>query len=1186
MNKVKWTQAQRDAISARGGDVLVSAAAGSGKTAVLVQRIIEAITDPVAPVSIDRMLIVTFTRAATFEMRQRLENALDELLRNDPYNKYLLNQKQLLYSASILTIDGFCSDFVKRYFYKLDIQRDFRVPDDGEKDILRGKALENTLGFFYSQSDSGFLDLVSAVCTLKSDDNLRKNIISLYNYTRAFPFPEVWLDEKLGYYDADGAPFTETPFYKYIMKFSEECLLYCLELCDNNFRYIELDTFLPEDKLDKIRDTIRDDHLSLDAVNSAVMERDWDRAYELLQSFKLKTFPRIVGAGDDRYKELILENRKTVKSEIEKAKALISCRLSDVRDQTDRMYRLVKALFDCVRRFESEYNAIKAEKNLLEFSDIEHLAIRLLCENKDGELVFSDISREISDGFDLIMVDEFQDINEAQSLLFRAISRDKGNLFVVGDVKQSIYGFRQAKPEIFIDYKNRYVRYDRENPAYPAKIILDKNFRSRLGITEACNFVFSTLMSPELGGLEYNDEERLVCGAEYRENGLPNMELTLIDGGEVNKEEDETKIELEARHVAERIWNLVYEEKMTVRDGDGERPVTFGDIAILLRSAKGDARRAVIFADALREYGIPVVSELKSNFFEQNEIKVVLNCLRIIDNPVQDIPLLSVMFSPMFGFNADELAEIRAEHRNMPLFNAIKLSSKANAKCAALIDFIDSSRSLAVTTTVDRLIGAVIRSTGFLSVTKAVSRSCADNLCLLQDYARRFSENGYKTLTAFVGYIDRLTERGTILNGSDSSSGEALNAVSVMSIHASKGLEFPVCFISSVSTQFNLADVRNDMVLDSIGGIGLRYREGLIKYDTIQRKAVSMMLRDSQISEEMRILYVALTRAKERLIITSTVPKPEEYIKKLEAKITSYPISPYVVRNAHSFSDWLFTCAVVNPSTNLRKDIEPDFTNYKPTDKPWVVTIATRQSVEENERETRAVSEKPVVSAVDPRFMESFLKRVSFVYKNKPLETLPQKVSASELSHKDNNIFGKILRKPAFLDAKASSGAEAGTAFHTFMERCDLASARKDVLTEARGLREKGFLTERQFSLLDFDKLSAFLNGELIERILKSGKFAREYTFTVKINASDYDPEISKDFSDRKIIMQGAVDLVFEEDGELVVLDYKTDRVKEAQKLRELYQKQLDLYKKALEETTGKRVKETVLYSIYLNKRA
>ena len=1179
MSDVKWTPAQQDAIDARAGNVLVSAAAGSGKTAVLVERIIQAVLDRDNPVSIDRMLIVTFTRAATYEMRVRIENAIDNLLRDDPYNKYLISQKQLLYSAKILTIDGFCSEFIRNYFYRLDIQRDFRVPDEGESTVLQNKALDSVLEYFYSQGDKAFTDLVSAICSLKNDKALRDNVLEVYKFLCSVPFPDLWLDEKLAYYG--DTEFSETPYFRCIMKYAQECLLYCLELNTLCFKYLEQDDILPEDKLDKIRDMLKLDFALLNSINADIMNGDWDAVYNSVSEIKFGNFPSIRGANDDRYKELIKSVRGRYKDEVTALKKVFIADTAAINSDTVRLYPLVGAFFDCVRRFLHEYMALKNSLNLLDFSDVEHLAVSLLCEHNGGEIRFTDISEEISSEFDLIMVDEFQDINETQDLLFKAISRDKNNLFVVGDVKQSIYGFRQAKPEIFINYKDNYKLFDRSNPEYPAKIILDKNFRSRRGITEACNFIFSSLMSREIGGLEYNDEERLVCGASYDGKSSVNTELMLIDSGNINSEEDETKTLFEAHRVAQKIIELVYEEKLQIKDGDSMRTVRFGDIAILLRSAKGAERRAAVFANVLGEYGVSVISELKSSFFEQNEIKIMLNMLRVIDNPVQDIPLLSVMMSPMFGFTADDMAVIRAAHRNMPIYNAVKAHSAIDGKCARFIAFVDWMRTLAATSEVDKLIDTVIVATGFKSVVSALGRKASKNLYLLLDYARKFSANGYRTLSSFVNYIDLLIERGADLNAGGDSGDEALNAVRVMSIHSSKGLEFPVCFLSTASTRFNLTDTNAAMTVESEGGIGFKYREKLVRYDTIQRKAISMMIRDARLSEEMRILYVALTRAKERLIITSVVKEPRKYLESLEGKITAYPLSPYLIKNSRSFSDWLFTCALINPSCgNIRTNIKPDYTNWSESDVPWRIQIVSDiPSKDEDGGEYSGYTDD---REENPEFMRLFLSRANYVYKDKPMQTLPQKVSASTLAHKDDRVFSKLLRKPDFSAAK-KNGAEAGSAFHAFMEKCDFNFAVKNADAEARRLVESGFLSEREYSMLDFKKLGEFLGGPLIKRVLASERYYREYTFTVKINASDYNPDIDEEFSDKRIIMQGAVDLAFVEDGGVVIVDYKTDRVKDTAKLAERYRRQLELYKEALTQTLDLPVKEVIIHSVYLN---
>ena len=1178
---MNWTKAQQNAINSRNGSVLVSAAAGSGKTAVLVQRIIDSVTDRENPVSIDRMLIVTFTRSASAEMRARIETALNNLLKKDPYNKYLLRQKQLLYSAKISTIDGFCTDFVRQYFYKLGIQSDFRIADDGELNILRSKALDNTLEKFYSENNPVFKKLVNSTCTLRNDDNLRNHISNTYSFLTSIPFMDNWMNKMLSLYG--DIPFNKTPYFEYIIKYAGECVSYCFGLINTALGYLDKDEFLTEAQIQKIYDMLKEDKAVFDDIFKAINSGGWDDIREAVENASFKRFPTIKGSADDNYKEIIKNLRDNYKSEIKKLEALFSKDFNAVNSSTKELYPIIKVFFECVKSFRAEFKALKAEKNVLDFADIETLMIELLCENKNGKIEFSDISEEISDMFDAIMVDEFQDINEVQDLLFRAVSRDKNNIFVVGDVKQSIYGFRQAKPEIFLGYKNQYSVYNSNNEIYPAKIILDKNFRSRLGITEACNYIFSTLMSKDVGGLEYTDEERLVCGASYPENESPNMEMMLIDSSKVNLENNETELGLEARTVADKIYKLIFEEKLKVKGDNGERVVTYGDIAILLRSPKGETRRAVTFVNELNQSGIPTISEEKNSFFDMPEVKVLINFMSIIDNPVQDIPLLSVLMSPMFSFSADDVAKLRISDRKSPLYIALKNSR--DEKCVKFIELLKKLRTLSVTTTVDRLITIILSATGFDCIAMAGDKYNVNNIYLLQNYARSYAENGYKTLTAFMNYINRMKEKGTVLNSVSDINDSSRNAVRVMSIHASKGLEFPVCFICSTSTKFNLKDTSNDLVLNSDNGIGLRIKVDIIKYDTTQRKILSLMQKDIMISEEMRILYVALTRAKERLIITSVNKEPKNYLSNLESKIASYPISSYVVKNMNSYSDWLFSCALSNPSCNIRVNSEPDYTYYKDSYRPWKVQIVDDETEAEKEHESEI--EPEVVeenTEINEDFLNEFISRVNFDYKNKPLSSLPQKVSASEFSHRDNGVFNKILRKPSFMNDEDKSGAEKGTAFHNFMERCDIKNAVENCEKEARRLCESGYLTKRQVQLLDYEKLEKFLSGKLISRVLSSGEYYREFQFTVKIDASDYNPELKESFPDEKIVMQGAVDLVFIENGEAVIVDYKTDRVKELSKLAELYHKQVELYKSAIEKCTDYKVKEIMIYSVHLNK--
>ncbi len=1181
--KLSWTPAQLDAINARNGSVLVSAAAGSGKTAVLVERVIQAVTDLDNSVSLDRMLIVTFTRDAKSEMCRRIDAALSKLLRKDPYNKHLLSQKQLLYSARISTIDSFCQDFVRQYFYKLGIRGDFRIADKGEQDILTERALDNTLEHFYQQGSKAFLDLVERTCSYRDDKNLRKHLISAFYFLESMPFPESWLDRIVSLYDVSRVRFEDTPYADYIFGYSSKCADYCLELNRVAAEYLAQDEVLEPAKLESIRTMLEGDRLFLEKVKACAEEKRWDDVTDAL-SGDFPRFPSIRNCPPESKKDIIKNTREIYKAEFSRLSALYFADSSSIADTTAKLRPVIKAFADCIIYLRKELMRLKSDRNILSFSDVEHLMIKLLCSEKDGDIVFTETSDEISKMFDLVMVDEFQDINESQDLLFRAICRDRNNLFVVGDVKQSIYGFRQAKPEIFINYKDSYKRYDRVLDNYPSKIILDRNFRSRKGITNACNFIFKTLMSPSVGGIEYTDEEKLVFAADYQDEEPHSTELMLIDVSDLDPEKNEEALEIEAAKIAERIHKLIFVEKMQVKDGNTLRNVTYGDIAVLLRSAKGYKRRAAAISRILREYAIPSFSDEKNNFFDEKEIKVMLNMLRIIDNPLQDIPLLSVLMSPMFGFTADDIASVRADNRRMPIYSAVKRAASSDEKCREFISFTERMRTLSVTTTVDRLIAEIMRSTVFDSVSVAKNGAAEGNLRLLRDYARSYAEKSYKTLTAFINYIDRMAESGTVLSSSDGTADNQLNAVRVMSIHSSKGLEFPVCFLSCTSTKFYMEDASGDLVLDSTNGFGFRYLDGLIKHDTAQRAALSYMVTDSKLSEEMRILYVALTRARERLIITSTQKKPLDYLSSLESRITSYPISPFVVRGFKSFSDWIFACALVNPKCDIvRSNPSPVLSDSFETDS-WTFEIVPKNSAVEP-GQTGDENHNTIAAEPDMGYLALLKERFAFRYPLEPLRRIPQKVSASELAHKDNRIFSRILRKPSFLSDEKPTGAEKGLAFHRFLEKCDFKTARADIRTEAERLVASRQLTEEQRDLLDTAKLEAFFAGSLVSRVLNSEGFFREYTFTVKIKASDFNPEIEPEVAEQELVMQGAVDLVFIENGSLVLVDYKTDRVGDVSALGAMYHRQLELYQNALEQIFQKPVTEKIIYSIHLGEQ-
>lgn len=1183
-----WTDNQRNAIFANNGSVLVSAAAGSGKTAVLVQKIIELITSNEKPIDVDRLLVVTFTRSAASEMKERVSNALNSLLKEDPFNANLLRQKQLIHKANISTIDSFCIEIVREYFYNLDINKDFRLTDDHELKVLESEAMEHTIETFYNENTQEFKNLVKAFASPRDDILLKETIHKVYTFLRSHPFPNKWLNEKFQMYDVT-KNIVDTVWGKAILEYSKSAVEYCYNVCTNGNVIINKDSTLTSGSV------VNGFAYYLDFVNSLkilLSEDSWDKISNFLKDFynpKL-VFPKKY--TDEFTKNQLKNIRDNIKSTIEEIQKLFYWSEQECKEDIAHLAPLVKTMFDCVSFYSKQIDQLKRNKNILDFADVEHFMIRLFVEGYDenGKPVLTDIAKEVSKRFDHIMVDECQDVNEVQDLIFRAISKDENNLFMVGDVKQSIYGFRQAMPEIFLARKNTYDLYNTESDNYPSKIILDKNFRSRKGIAAGVNFIFERLMSVEVGDMEYTEEEVLNPAAKFEDNCENCINLTLINRDSYDPGTEPAV--LEARYIALKIQEMVL-SKYQITDGGKLRDVQYGDFAVLLRNT---SKTSDIYVNELTNLGVPAYSEDKGSFFDTKEIKVMHNFLRVLDNPVQDIPLLSVMMSPMYGFTADEMAEIKIGNRYKNLYTALKTyADKGNQKAISFLEEITALRTFAVTHKVDELINNIYEITGYKAIISAVETrpNAVKNLNLLCEYASQYEANGYKGLSSFIHYIEKMQECGCDYKAGALVSGSITNTVKVMSIHGSKGLEFPVCFLALTARQFNRKDLSKDVLLHSELGIGVRKRDGLKRYTTMSREGVSIVLSKNQMSEELRVLYVALTRAKEKLFVINSQKKIEKYLSNLSSKIyIGGSIPSYAVKNASSMGDWLFMCGLVNPNNNKLSSMALMDNLYKSSIKDdnnvWDIDIVDSSVVELDDVQSiipaSIFTEDVLSEQPDSDFVNVLKDRVNFEYKYSSVINLPTKVSASEIAHKgQEKLYSKILQKPAFLSEENLSATERGTAFHCFLQYCDFAKAQDNSVEEINRLQELNYLTKKQAESIDTNAVSLFINSSLGKRILNSQEILREFRFMTYINAKDIEPDIAKDFQEEKILLQGAVDLAFEDNGQLVIVDYKTDRVKDVGKLKEVYAKQLELYKTAMEKSTDYKVKECIIYSLYLN---
>ncbi len=1172
MSGRKWTDSQQDAISARDGTLLVSAAAGSGKTAVLVQRVMERITDENNPTDADRLLVVTFTKAAAAEMSSRIASEISRLLEADPFNIRLQRQQILLTRAHISTIHSFCSEIIKENFYKLGISPDFRILDDNEMNLLRGDAVNTVLEDYYTRDDPVFLSLVEAFASGRDDDRIIRTINNLYDFVRSHPFPKRWLAQKAEMYHPSGST-SDTVWGKTILNFAGDAVDYCISLTENAIRLMEEDAAIAK----AYSDGFSSDLAGLKSLKTAAQAGDWNRLSVEANRFEFLRLKPLRGYDGDLLKNKLTASRKEMQATVKKLAALFSDTAEQCLEDIARLAPVVEKLFEVTVKFGEELDRLKAERRAADFGDLEHWALKLLVRDTDAGLEQTLEAAELSARFDEVMVDEYQDTNEAQDRIFRAISRDEQNLFLVGDVKQSIYRFRQAMPQIFLDRREWYPEYDRGKNAYPACVVLDRNFRSRSGVTDAVNFTFRQLMSRQTGELDYTRAEELVPGADYPPVEEPSTRLDIID---LSASEDENEmIAAESRHIAELIYEMTSGSETVTQNGK-QRAIVYHDICILLRSANKYAHE---YARELNLLGIPAWAETAGGFFAAAEVRVVLSLLRVIDNPVQDIPLLAVLMSPIYGFTADDTADIRVRSRNGSLYLAlVSAAQEGNSRAADFLREMEEFRLLAATMPSDRLINLVYEKTGYLNLAQSMPNGGLRlaNLRLLLEYAKKYEASGYNGLSGFIRFIDRLQKNNADLAPASTIS-EAANVVKIMSIHRSKGLEFPVCILAGCSRRFNKEN--SDVLLHPDLGLGVKLRdaETFCRYTTMPREAVALELDRSEMSEELRVLYVAMTRAKEKLILVTTVKDAAKTLGKLATSLTEESrIPPYVVRSASCISDWLLLCALRHPSGAKLRDLAGALPGITVNAKErWNINLVyPPKDYEEG-------TKQPVASAPEPseRIKAEILENIDYAYPYAALRGIQAKVAASDLASRAFSAEFAVISRPAFLYQTGLTPAERGTALHAYMQFADYEKASANPQKELDRLRNEGYLTEEQASAVDLERVRVFFQSDLAKRILTSGSVLREYRFTVEITAGDIKHELTGELKDEPVLLQGAVDCAFEENGSIVIVDYKTDKASDAAELWERYHAQLDLYKLALEQCTGKKVSSCLLYSFGLN---
>ena len=1152
-----WTKEQEKAIYQKGDNILVAAAAGSGKTAVLVERIVNKIINE--KIDVDKLLVVTFTNAAATEMRERVLDAIYKKLEDNPDNLMLQKQIVLLNKSHISTIHAFCLEVIKNNFYKTNISPNFRLANTPEIELLKMEVLEEVFDNLYEEKNENFIKLIDTYCVYRSDDNLKEIILKIYRYIQSMPYPEEWLEKQVEKFNLDlEQDFSKTVWGQLLIKEAKEDIEETINMLKNVAKKLQL-----EIDLNKWYLIINDDISGLEEI--AEME-NWDDFYIKMQDLKFKTWAqdrKIVSELKDNAKAV----RDKVKAKIDDLKNKIFIYDSkQANNDIFAMYETLKEIKNVILKFISEYQKAKLQKSIIDFNDIEHLALQILVQkNEKGKYEPTEVAKEYQEMFEEIAIDEYQDSNEIQEEILKQISRGN-NIFMVGDVKQSIYKFRQAKPELFLQ---KYNTYDNN------KIQLFANFRSRKNILDLSNVIFENIMSEEFGSIDYNENEFLNVGQEYietKEKTLGKAELHIIDAS-VETEEVQDEIlenaEIEAKFVAKKIQELINGNYVVYDKKQGYRKLQFKDIVILLRKT---ANVAPIYEKELENLEYPVFSDIGTNYFESIEIQTIMSLLKIISNPDNDIALVTVLRSPIGKFTDNELIEIRLENQNESFYNALLSSEKLKEKIDNFLELVEDFRTKQEYLKLDELIWYIYEKTGYLNYVSLMKNGNlkAANLRMLFEKARDYEQGSFKGLYNFINFIDKVTKGNTDM-GAPKLIGENENVIRIMSIHKSKGLEFPVVFLCGTGNQFNMLDLNDNILIHSELGLGPKYinYERRITYNTLAKEAIKYQIKKEIKEEEMRLLYVALTRSREKLIITGVDKNLKKSIQEKEEmlQISENKVTKAIAKKSKTYLEWIET---VNLADKRMKDLIDVYEHIKNE------SLDTEQ--EEQKEKTIQIEERKINKEID--------KILTWEYPEKELTKIEGKSSVSKLTKETENEEIKVeLKKPKFLEGELPlSKAEIGTTVHLVMQKLDFKQNYtiekiEELLEE---LEQKGIIATKQKEAVPKQKILAFAQSQLFKEIGRAKKTYKEQPFYINIPVK----ELYESKSNENILVQGIIDLYYiTENEEIILVDYKTDYVPEnkASYLKEKYQSQLNLYKRALEQALGKKVTRAYIYSTYLN---
>ncbi len=1196
-----WTNQQIDAIEARNSSVIVSAAAGSGKTAVLTERLIQLIADRNSGVRADRIVVVTFTNDAASELKKRLDSKLHDLISQNPSDTHLLRQQVLLQSARISTINAFCFDVLRDNITGQGVTSGFNVMDSSDEDVLKSQAMDELLDYYSSEEYDKISFLFDKLC-VSDGDNIKTAISQIDEFLSSEAFRDIWLEKAVEEYKKgfENSIYSEKLMNVNIlklrkaMKISDECVA----LVPKIFPEMRTDTAIKmklqaEKENDQVRDILK--------IFESGRYPDVDESKTALKFEKKVTIAKST-EHNAHESDIYTAKRNDLKKLVQSA---VNSVVSVKNDYNDCV-QLTEYLAEAVKKYHEIIWEHKEEKNALSFDDGERLVLEMFADfDENGRIIQSETAKRLSEYYDIIMIDEYQDSNNKQDLIFKLISKnfrysDDGqpmygdNVFLVGDVKQSIYGFRLANPRNFINTVEHSEKYTKESTAPNKAITLNKNFRSSPEVIDFINYLFSEIMSEKCGDIEYTDDEKLYFGAEEYHDANAFARKTHIAFIPYNKDEKERNYELE--YTTEKIAEML-ENGTVVEERDGKtRPCRPSDFCILVRSNALSAE----YAKALNDMGIPAKGSDEKGYLKSLEIAVLIDLLRIINDPLLDIPLAAVLSSPMYTFTSNDLAYIKSFDRDRRLYSLLRDIADGNYlfeneslfnRIRHFLEAFDRFRLDSVTMTVGELITSIYDKTDFISVMQIFrdgEKKRANLRALVQhaaNYESASSNEGSGGLGGFLRHIDRILAVKDINQSKISAS--TGDYVTVQTFHSSKGLEYKFVFIAENSKSFQYDD-KDLTVCSSDGRIGYIVcdRSNLRRYRTVQRDMIITEEKLMTKSEEMRLLYVGLTRAKQKLFINLKCDDSSVgYVNKAEECIANNGKISGISENAETFAFWMWTALYVHPKYNeIAEKLDYPLNKIVKSDSDDTLFEYEIYEIKDKTEEDRKKDAKTVSAS---SFIVKELEEImSFKYDDE-LTKLPAKMSVTQISHQLENEknFDFSLQRPKFIsESTRLTGAERGTAMHTFFQYCDFENAVNSPEDEVKRLLDMGYLNSGQAKAVNTKKISAFFNSELYKRVISADSYIRERKFMVAVSQLELREDMKKKLEKSDGMIKGIIDLMFEENGSIVLVDYKSDRGVSAKALAERYRKQLDLYKSAVEVTMGKPVSELYLYSIELEK--